>query len=618
MYAVLNKNFYFTYFIFIFIYLLFFLVTIAVIAGVAFSTQIHVLRLLNHPHCIKQYEVFASRTTIFMVVELMTGGELFDRIVTHGKFDEISSHTYFVQLIEGLEHCHRNGVCHRDLKPENLLVDSLGNLKITDFGLASQSADKNKQYLHTICGTPNYVAPEVLIDKGYDGKNADIWSTGVILYVFLAGFLPFDEANMVDLFRKIITADFQYPPWISREALHLLSRLLESDPSRRATIEEIKKTPFYKREKLSKVYNPIILYNRNFDTIFDDTFDAALNAIRKKEQHRSSIYTKFTQKWKGQRIVVKHTNKSQLYLSKQLNAFDLINIISGQSMNNMIMFNKNNTPTPTTTTFTQFISRVSINNLIPIIDCVLLETPSLQYRICYRTCCILFIWCNQKNHNITGKIEVFTLVSQLHMVQCKRIEGSILVFHEFYKRFRDNVKLLETNESIEIVKDKLNEWQSEHDAVLRSTVTESDTSDTDTGNGGSLTHILLLPNNDKDNATTVVNNKIKELYNGTNLSSTDTIYQNIINNSSIISDALPSSSINPTLHTNSPILSDTLPSDSIDPTIHANSSTLSGDIINVSDKSDSIIRVNTKDSKSKDVITSKSTSNVIINRNQQC
>uniref|UniRef100_A0A0A9YNP7 non-specific serine/threonine protein kinase n=1 Tax=Lygus hesperus TaxID=30085 RepID=A0A0A9YNP7_LYGHE len=282
---------------------------------------------------------------------------------------------------------------------------------------------------------------------------------------------------MVDLFRKIISADFQYPPWISREALHLLSRLLESDPSRRATIEEIKHSPFYRCEKLPQLYDPVILHHPVHSTIFDDTFDAALLAVSKKEQHRSSMYTKFTQKWKGQRIFIQNGDCTPQYSPKQLNAFDLINIISGQSMNNMIMFNKNTT---TTNTFTQFILRLSIDDLMLIIDCVLLETPSLQYRICYRTCCILFIWCNQKNHHITGKIEVFALISQLHMVQCKRIEGSILVFHEFYKKFRDSVKSIESTKSFDYVRDRLREWQSEHDAVLRSTLTESDFSDTDT------------------------------------------------------------------------------------------------------------------------------------------
>ena len=119
--------------------------------------------------------------------------------------------------MDGVEYCHSKGVCHRDLKPENLLLDENGMLKISDFGLSALydgDADGNNsrsQLLHTTCGTPNYVAPEVLADKGYDGRTADVWSCGVILYVLLAGFLPFDEPTMTALFRKIQSADFAYP-----------------------------------------------------------------------------------------------------------------------------------------------------------------------------------------------------------------------------------------------------------------------------------------------------------------------------------------------------------------------------------------------------------------------
>jgi 5'-AMP-activated protein kinase, catalytic alpha subunit len=112
--------------------------------------------------------------------------------VTGGKFDEDTARVYFAQLIEGIEYCHGKGICHRDLKPENLLLDDKGHLKISDFGLSainneSAAGGPDESIFHTACGTPNYVAPEVLMDKGYDGKAADIWSAGVILYVLLAG-----------------------------------------------------------------------------------------------------------------------------------------------------------------------------------------------------------------------------------------------------------------------------------------------------------------------------------------------------------------------------------------------------------------------------------------------
>ena len=146
----------------------------------------------------------------------MSGGELFDKIVQEQRFTEEQARFYFRQLCEGVKYCHDQGICHRDLKPENLLVDDHGNLKISDFGLSAMytggtDAGGRAELLHTTCGTPNYVAPEVLNDKGYDGFAADMWSMGVILYVLLAGYLPFDEPHMSALFRKIQKAEYKFP-----------------------------------------------------------------------------------------------------------------------------------------------------------------------------------------------------------------------------------------------------------------------------------------------------------------------------------------------------------------------------------------------------------------------
>jgi hypothetical protein len=144
-------------------------------------------------------------------------------------------------------------VCHRDLKPENLLLDEHENLKISDFGLSSlyeQAAGETDRatLLHTTCGTPNYVAPEVLADRGYDGAQADTWSIGVILFVFLAGFLPFDEATMSALFRKIQKADFTYPSWFQEDAKDLIGKILVVDPKQRWTIPQIKQHPWWKKD----------------------------------------------------------------------------------------------------------------------------------------------------------------------------------------------------------------------------------------------------------------------------------------------------------------------------------------------------------------------------------
>jgi serine/threonine protein kinase len=214
--------------------------------GEQIKKEISIMKLIKHPSVIQLLEVLASATTIYIVLELVTGGELFDKIISEGNFSESEARHYYGQLIGGIAQCHSHSVCHRDLKPENLLLDADGNLKISDFGLSALSNDMAGDLLHTTCGTPNYVAPEVLMDKGYDGKAADIWSSGVILYVLLAGFLPFDETSMVELFRKIVKADFAYPSSLSPEAVHLLSIILNPDPEKRATIEQIKAHPWYR------------------------------------------------------------------------------------------------------------------------------------------------------------------------------------------------------------------------------------------------------------------------------------------------------------------------------------------------------------------------------------
>lgn len=130
------------------------------------------------------------------------------------------------------------------LQPENLLLDANGNLKISDFGLSalytgSPEDEGRATLLHTTCGTPNYVAPEVLADKGYDGRAADVWSAGVILYVLLAGFLPFDEPHMTALFRKIQKAEFTYPAWFTAPVRSLVDRILVPDPTKRITVADL-------------------------------------------------------------------------------------------------------------------------------------------------------------------------------------------------------------------------------------------------------------------------------------------------------------------------------------------------------------------------------------------
>ncbi|XP_016514613.1 CBL-interacting serine/threonine-protein kinase 25 [Nicotiana tabacum] len=206
--------------------------------------EISIMRLVRHPNIVELKEVMATKQKIFVVMEYVKGGELFAKVAI-GKLKEDVARKYFQQLISAVDFCHSRGVFHRDLKPENLLLDENENLKVSDFGLSALSEQlRNDGLLHTQCGTPAYVAPEVLRKKGYDGAKSDIWSCGVILYVLLAGFLPFQHENMMKMYRKVFKAEYEFPPWFSPEAKKLVSKLLVADPEKRISISAIMRVPW--------------------------------------------------------------------------------------------------------------------------------------------------------------------------------------------------------------------------------------------------------------------------------------------------------------------------------------------------------------------------------------
>ncbi|XP_039054995.1 CBL-interacting serine/threonine-protein kinase 5-like [Hibiscus syriacus] len=210
--------------------------------------EISVMRLVRHPNIVELKEVMATKTKIFFVMEYVRGGELFAKVYK-GKLKENMARKYFQQLISAVDFCHSRGVSHRDLKPENLLLDENEDLKISDFGLSALPEQiLNDGLLHTQCGTPAYVAPEVLRKQGYDGSKADIWSCGVILYVLLAGFLPFQDENLMKMYRKVFKAEFEFPCWFSTESRRLISKLLVSDPEERITIDAIMLDPWFRKE----------------------------------------------------------------------------------------------------------------------------------------------------------------------------------------------------------------------------------------------------------------------------------------------------------------------------------------------------------------------------------
>ncbi|CAK9144505.1 unnamed protein product [Ilex paraguariensis] len=211
--------------------------------------EIGTLKLLKHPNVVRLQEVLASKTKIYMVLEFVNGGELFDRIASKGKLAEADGRKLFQQLIDGVSYCHSRGVFHRDLKLENVLVDAKGNIKISDFGLSALPEHfRADGLLHTTCGSPNYVAPEILSNRGYDGATSDTWSCGVILYVILTGYLPFDDRNLAVLYQKIFKGDAQIPKWLSPGARNLIKRILDPNPHTRIAMADIKADEWFKQD----------------------------------------------------------------------------------------------------------------------------------------------------------------------------------------------------------------------------------------------------------------------------------------------------------------------------------------------------------------------------------
>ncbi|KAK9171888.1 Protein kinase domain protein [Cryptosporidium meleagridis] len=206
--------------------------------------EISILKSIIHPHIIRLYEVIDTPSDIYIIMEYVTGGELFDYIIQKGRISEDESRRLFQQIISGMEYCYINRICHRDLKPENILLDENNNIKIGDFGLSSFIYDGD--FLNTSCGSPNYAAPEVVSGKAYTGPEIDVWSCGVILYALLCGSLPFDDENVGNLFRKIRHGAFSLPGHISDLAKILITKMLTVDPSLRITYKEIRYNAWFR------------------------------------------------------------------------------------------------------------------------------------------------------------------------------------------------------------------------------------------------------------------------------------------------------------------------------------------------------------------------------------
>lgn len=214
----------------------------------ALQVEVSILERVDHPNIVRMRQVFDCPRTFYMVMEIMTGGELFDRIVEKEKYSEEEARQTVRKIADALVYCHSEGIVHRDLKPENLLYASEADdaeIKVADFGLAKLVAEADM--MATACGTPGYVAPEILNGVPYDEK-CDMWSLGVILYILLCGFPPFYDENNAELFAQIKSASYDYPSpyWdeVSDEAKSLIDALLVVDPSQRLSAAEFLEHPW--------------------------------------------------------------------------------------------------------------------------------------------------------------------------------------------------------------------------------------------------------------------------------------------------------------------------------------------------------------------------------------
>ncbi|MQL68863.1 hypothetical protein Taro_001158 [Colocasia esculenta] len=371
------------------------------------------------------FKVMGSKTKIYIVLEFVEGGELFDKIAKHGKLREDEARGYFQQLINAVDYCHSRGVYHRDLKLENLLLDSYGVLKVSDFGLSAFSPQLHEDgLLHTACGTPNYVAPEVLTDKGYDGAKADIWSCGVILFVLMAGFLPFDNPNTMKLYKKLSTfilspkfpdfiknisidvqilkADFTCPSWFSSGAKKLIKQILNPNPLSRITIPQLLEDEWFK--KGYKQPN----FEQQGEVCLDDV-DAAFNG--------SEEY-----------LVMEKKEKPA-----SMNAFALIS--RSRSFNLENLFEKEVGLVKRERSFT---SQCSPNEIMSKIEEAVKPLGFNVHKRNYKMK-LQGDKTGRKGH-LSVATEVFEVAPCFHMVEVHKTGGDTLEFHKFYKSFSSGLK----------------------------------------------------------------------------------------------------------------------------------------------------------------------------------
>ena len=225
------------------------------------ESEIRILEKMEHPNILKFYEHYFEQNKAYIILELCEGGELFDRIVKRDFYTEADAQGVLRAIASGLKYCHERKIIHRDLKPENILLlneDEDSPIKIADFGFAKKL---DEDLTTTVVGTPNYVAPEILLKKPYD-ESVDLWSFGVIAYVLLSGYVPFFAGSDSEFYEKIKTCDytFQSPFWdnVSEDAKDMISKLLVLNPSDRLNIHQVLEHPWMANSIQTKDITPAL------------------------------------------------------------------------------------------------------------------------------------------------------------------------------------------------------------------------------------------------------------------------------------------------------------------------------------------------------------------------
>ncbi|XP_042162257.1 serine/threonine-protein kinase SIK2-like [Oncorhynchus tshawytscha] len=200
--------------------------------------EVQIMKLLNHPHIIKLYQVMETKDMLYIVTEYAKNGEMFDYLTSNGRMSEDEARKKFWQILMAVDYCHRHHIVHRDLKTENLLLDTNMNIKLADFGFGNFY--NSGEPLSTWCGSPPYAAPEVFEGKEYEGPQLDIWSLGVVLYVLVCGSLPFDGPSLPALRQRVTEGRFRIPFYMSQDCENLIRKMLVVDPTKRISMAQIK------------------------------------------------------------------------------------------------------------------------------------------------------------------------------------------------------------------------------------------------------------------------------------------------------------------------------------------------------------------------------------------